>query len=220
MNTITNYRSDEEFNCQRAGQLIHGYIDSELGPLATLEVEKHIEQCEGCRLDYRSQIKLRSSLKDTSFYYQAPANLKRRISLSFPKEVRAQTTKLSFKWGWAIAAASLVLLFVVGAVWSVVPRFIRSATEDQPLQEIVANHIRSLQTTNHLTYVLSSDQHTVKPWFNGKADFSPPVRDFAEQDFRLYGGRLEYLNNRKVATLIYRHRLHYINLFIWPTEQA
>src|SRR5262250_3378997 len=135
MNAIINYGSSGEFSCQRAGQLIHGYVDSELGSLETLEVEKHIEQCEGCRLDYRNQIKLRSSLKDTSFHYQAPANLKRRLRLLAQKEVRAETTQPLFSWGWVIAGASLVLLLGVGVLWSVVPRFIRTSTEDQPLQE-------------------------------------------------------------------------------------
>ena len=94
MHAIKDYGSVREWSCQRTEQLIHGYVDSELGPLETVEIEKHIEQCEDCRLGYRTQIKLRSSLKDTSLYYQAPANLKRRIRLSFQKEVKAQTTKL------------------------------------------------------------------------------------------------------------------------------
>jgi anti-sigma factor RsiW len=159
-------------------------------------------------------------LDDTSLYYHAPANLKQRIRLSLQKEAKAKPTQPTFPWGWAIAGVSLALLLLIGAVWNVVPPHSQPSNEEPLARAIVANHIRSLQMTNHLTDVLSSDQHTVKPWFSGKVDYSPPSRDFAEQDFRLYGGRLEYLNSRTVAALIYQRRLHYINLYIWPTEQV
>jgi anti-sigma factor RsiW len=206
-------------SCQRAQELIHPYVDGELDGLQTVEVERHIEQCEDCKLDYRSQITLRSSLKDNSLYHRAPTNLKKRIRTSLQKEVGADVPQRIFSWGWAIAGASLAVLLAIGAVWKVVPLFMHPSSEELLEQEIVAAHIRSLQMPGHLTDVLSSDQHTIKPWFNGRVNFSPPVRDFADQDFRLYGGRLEYLDNRTVATVIYERRLHYINLYVWPAEQ-
>ena len=206
-------------SCHRAPELLHGYVDGELDRLQTAEVERHIEQCEDCKLDYRSQVNLRSSLDDTSFYYQAPANLKQRIRLSLQKEAKAKPTQPTFPWGWAIAGVSLALLLLIGAVWNVVPLLIQPSNEELLARDIVANHIRSLQMTNHLTDVLSSDQHTVKPWFDGKLDFAPPVKDFSSQGFPLIGGRLEYLNNRAVAALIYQRQKHYINLYIWPAGQ-
>jgi anti-sigma factor RsiW len=115
-------------------------------------------------------------------------------------------------------AASLAVLLLATSVWKFAPLFRSSATDELVAHEILSDHIRSLQMSNHLTDVLSTDQHTVKPWFNGKIDFSPPVRDFADQDFHLFGGRVGYVNNRTVATLVYQRRGHYINLYIWPVE--
>lgn len=208
-------------SCQRAEDWIHGYLDGELDLARSLEVEHHMRECEICARSYRNQTTLRSSLKGESLYYAAPEKLKSRIQSSLRKEARSETVSRAFNWRWLRLGASVAFMLLIGVVvWRVVPRSVRPSGDELLAQEIVSDHVRSLQMPGHLTDVLSSDQHTVKPWFDGKVDFAPPVKDFASQDFRLYGGRLEYLNNRPVATLIYQRRLHYINLFIWPAEPA
>jgi anti-sigma factor RsiW len=208
-------------SCQRAEDWIHGYLDGELDLARSLEVEQHMRECEICARSYRTQTTLRSSLKGESLYYGAPEKLKKRIQSSLLKEAKSEVFPRAFSWRWLRVGASVAFMLLIGVVvWRLVPRSVRPSGDELLAQEIVSDHVRSLQMPGHLTDVLSSDQHTVKPWFDGRVDFAPPVKDFASQDFRLYGGRLEYLNNRPVATLIYQRRLHYINLFIWPAEQA
>jgi anti-sigma factor RsiW len=208
-------------SCQRAQELIHGYVDGELDLARSLEVEQHIHECDVCGRTYRNQNALRSSLKHDSLYYSAPEKLKKRIQSSLRKESSSKVSQRVFGWRWLTVGASLAFMLLLGvAVWRFVPVSIRPSGDELLAQEVLSDHVRSLQMPGHLTDVLSTDQHTVKPWFDGKVDFAPPVKDFASQDFRLYGGRLGYLNNRPVAALIYQRRLHYINLFIWPAEQA
>ncbi|HUS08871.1 MAG TPA: anti-sigma factor [Pyrinomonadaceae bacterium] len=208
-------------SCQRAEDWIHGYLDGELDLARNLEVEQHMRECEICARSYRTQTTLRSSLKGESLYYGAPEKLKKRIQSSLRKEAKSEMLPRAFEWRWLRVGASVAFILLIGVVvWRLVPRSVPPSGDELLAQEIVSDHVRSLQMPGHLTDVLSSDQHTVKPWFDGKVDFAPPVKDFASQDFHLYGGRLEYLNNRTVATLIYQRRLHYINLYIWPAEQA
>ena len=208
-------------SCQRAQELIHGYLDGELDLARSLDVEQHMHECEICARTYRSQTTLRSSLKSDSLYYTAPEKLKKRIQSSLRKEARSKVSQRAFGWRWLTVGASLAFVLLIGVVvWRLVPGSIRPSGDELLAQEVVSDHVRSLQMPGHLTDVLSTDQHTVKPWFDGKVDFAPLVKNFASQEFPLLGGRLEYLNNRTVAALIYQRRLHYINLFIWPAEQA
>jgi anti-sigma factor RsiW len=206
--------------CETAQELIHGYLDGELDLSRSLEVEQHMQECQVCASAYRNQTALRSAFKNSSLYYSAPETLEKRIRASLRREAKSEVGRRSFGWRWlavGVALASVLLMALV--VWRAVPG-LRPSGDDLLAQEIVSNHVRSLQLESHRADVISSDQHTVKPWFDGKLDFAPPVKDFSSQGFPLIGGRLEYLNNRAVAALVYQRQKHYINLYIWPAEQS
>lgn len=208
-------------SCQRAPE-VHLLVDGELDRAGSFEAEKHIDQCEECSFAYGNHVALRTTLKNKSLYYPASDKLRKRIQSSLRQEEKPKASFDFFGLRWITAVSALAAVILIGAVvWKVLPRVNGPASDELVAQEVVSNHVRSLLPGgSHLTDVLSTDQHTVKPWFDGKVDFAPPVQDFASQDFRLYGGRLEYLNNRTVATLIYQRRLHYINLYIWPSATS
>jgi anti-sigma factor RsiW len=206
-------------SCQKAKELIAGYTDSELDLASSLEVEQHMQECQICASAYSSQKALRSTLKNSSLYYPAPEKLRKRIQSSLRQEAKSEARGRAFGWRWLPAgvafAFALLLAFVI---WTARPGYVRPPEDQLLAQEVASHHVLSLMGS-HLTDVASTDQHTVKPWFDGKLDFAPPVKDFSNQGFPLIGGRLEYLNNRTVAALIYQRQKHYINLFIWPAEQ-
>ena len=206
-------------SCQITQEFIHAYVDGEVDLARSLEIEQHLEQCEVCAVAYRSQTVLRSALKDSSLYHAAPAGLEKRIRSSLRREAKSEAGRRVFGWPWLPVGAMALIFLLALVIWRAAPG-LRPAGDDLLAQEMVSNHVRSLQLESHRTDVISSDQHTVKPWFDGKLDFAPPVKDFSGQGFPLLGGRLEYLNNRAVAALIYQRQKHFINLYIWPAEES
>jgi anti-sigma factor RsiW len=202
-------------SCQEVEALLHGYIDGELDLVRTLHVERHLRECSACAHAHDQQQVLRSALRDSALYFTPPQPLESRIRAAARRVSNTDARTWGWPWRWlSLGAASSCVAIVL---WSVMPLLIGSSAPDHALQELVAGHVRSLMV-DHLTDVTSSDSHTVKPWFEGKLDFSPPVPELTMQGFRLVGGRLEYLGGRPVAALVYQRRQHVINLFMWPAE--
>lgn len=198
--------------CEQTHELIHAYIDGELDLLRGVEVEHHLGECEACHSQHQDQLHLRSIIKGEAQYFVAPDILKQRIKkqISRPRTPARQ---------WIAAAAVLILALAGVLLWTIISNRSRSNAEEMVAQEIVSSHVRSLMI-DHLIDVPSSDSHTVKPWFNGKLDFAPEVKDLSAQGFSLIGGRLDYIDNRTVAALVYQRRKHPINLFMWPSSGA
>jgi mycothiol system anti-sigma-R factor len=205
-------------NCQDALDRVHLYTDGELDALASKGVENHLLTCSACKQAYQLQTDLSDAIRTKARRYSAPAHLRTRIrSASGAGPVSAARSRMA-PWGWIGVGASFAVAVMMA--WNLA--FLGPGAPDDELKladEAVANHVRSLMV-NHLTDVASSDQHTVKPWFDGKVDFAPPVVDLTAQGFPLVGGRLDYLDQRAVAALVYRHRKHLINVFIWPTPDT
>ena len=200
-------------SCQHTDELIHGHLDGELELVKSLEIERHLSACAVCTKNYERLRRLRSTLGDTTLRYLPSDRLEERLRSALRQESKPERNRTIFQPRWLVAAASLVLAFIV--IWIVGRSLVKPDSGDLLAQEIVASHVRSMMA-DHLTDVSSSNQHTVKPWFDGKLDFSPPVKDLSQQGFILTGGRLDYIGNRPVAAMVYQRGQHPINLFVWP----
>jgi anti-sigma factor RsiW len=201
--------------CDRARELIDAYVDRELDIGLSAEMQQHIESCAACRARYEARRALSAHLQEPGLYMAAPERLRRRIVDNIAAESRPSSLRPARRQ-WLQLAAACIAAAVLGSgttYLSLIPGDRRSLTD-----EVVANHVRSLLVENRVVDVPSSDEHTVKPWFNGKLDFAPPVVDLTSDGFPLLGGRLDYAGQRTVAALVYRHRQHIINLFLWPTD--
>ncbi|MDB6058533.1 MAG: prtR [Verrucomicrobiales bacterium] len=200
--------------CQQAKPLIGAYADGELEASAILELDQHIQTCSACSAEFRNLQNLKKALKQDALYFNAPSALKQRIQSELPSPdiVPLHPAK---RWNWLTPALGTALAACLVALLIIVQT--RPSPDEELAQEVVASHVRSLMA-DHATDVVSTDQQTVKPWFNGKLDFSPPVKNLAEYGFPLIGGRLDYLSGRPVAALVYQRHKHFINLFVWPTS--
>jgi anti-sigma factor RsiW len=196
--------------------LLHAYLDGELDLVRSLEFEEHLKSCPDCAQELWVQRNLRESFRASNLYERAPADLEARIRAALPAESKVVEMPRRQFWNWVAVAAAILL--VVFFSWRMLPGLMGPRHSELLAEEVVASHIRSLQP-GHLMDVESSDQHTVKPWFNGKIDFSPPVKDFAEDGFPLIGGRLDYIDQRPAAALVYQRHKHFINLYVWPDAE-
>jgi anti-sigma factor RsiW len=207
-----------KLKCPETQTLVHGFVDGELDLVKSLEIEQHLEECPACAQVHARLLAVRAAVQNSSLYSQTPSGLAERVQSSLHGASRADRTP-----GWIprrllAVAASLALVTTVG--WGLFRGLSVRSADVYLTQELVASHVRSQMLPSHRFDVASSDPHTVKPWFEGKLDFSPPVKDLVADGFPLVGGRLDYLHGRAVAALLYQRRKHSINLFIWPSSPA
>jgi anti-sigma factor RsiW len=196
---------------------VDAHLDGELAGGEARALEAHLSQCPDCARFRNGRLELRAAIAARVPAFQAPDALRSRVRAALETAARADAPhRFSLLGLWRPLALAGSLAVVALGSWNL---SLRHAAGETLADDVLGSHIRSLMP-GHLTDVLSSDQHTVKPWFNGRLDFSPPVHDFAGQGYPLLGGRLDYVNGRAVAALAYGRRQHLINVFLWPATRG
>lgn len=206
-------------DCLSVRRQIQAYLDQELDLPSMLAIDRHLAECEGCRVALEQLTVLQAGVREHAVRHAAPAALAERIRsqvaaaaprprIAAPTPARPAWLRQWLQLGAAVAASAMV-------TWTATTLYYASAQDTLVAEQLFASHARSV-LSERLYDVASSDQHTVKPWLSSRLDFSPPVADLAGAGFPLSGGRLDYVNGRRVAVLVYRHRQHWIDLFVWP----
>jgi len=225
-------------NCEEIKNLMDAYLDGELDPVTSQKVEQHLRECQKCEQAYEVETAMAHAIGQAAPYYKAPLELRERIQASLRETIGVTSSQrateedplavrrpeaarsavfFDMPWNWLALAAAIVLGAIIGS--TLLPRLQQSGSDQFLATQLIANHVRSLMA-DHLRDVVSSDQHTVKPWLDLKLDFAAPVMDLSGQGFPLIGGRLDYLDKHSAAALVYQRRKHFINLFIWPITPA
>jgi anti-sigma factor RsiW len=187
--------------------MLHALLDDELDAANVATVETHLRTCPECARELERLKGLHEIMADPELRYTAPASLRMRIGAALPAP-QPRTNPWPSRVGWGAGGAVAASLAMMLAI----PQAPMTASLEQ---QMVSSHVRSL-LADHLVDIPTSDRHVVKPWFNGRIDFSPPTPDLAPQGFPLVGGRLDYIGGKVVPAIVYRRRLHTINLFAWP----
>lgn len=201
--------------CKEVRELLPAHVDDEMDVRESLALVDHVRACPDCRARLEALQALRAAVGAHASYFRAPADLERRIVAALPSPPAAPPATPPARAAWRWPSLVGALASVIAVVWSAGLYLGLPTADDRLTDEIVASHVRSL-LSNRAVDVASSDQHTVKPWYNGKLDFSPPVLDLTGDGFPLVGGRLDYVDHRPVAALVYRHAQHLINVYVLP----
>lgn len=204
--------------CELSDVLVHYYFDGELSEHHVAQYERHLQYCVDCSVALVEQELLSHKLELPQLYRRAPGTLTRKIrgnlhSLSF-----GELGTPAFVWRWVAAAALLIITLITLAVWKVGPQLRSRGYKGEFAGEIVDMHRHSL-SQKQMKGIESNNDQVVRQWFDGRLEFAVPVRDFADEGFALQGGRLDDIEGRSVAAVVYERDGHLINLFMWPTEE-
>ena len=204
-------------NCNEAATLVAAYADGEIDGQRSTMFKGHLIVCARCAAQYQSVLALRAQLRTEVPYFPASPALRARVQATLettraalPPRARVENKRWRWLTGGALAGCTATML-----AWVLGTAVIDWHTNDDLATEVVASHVRAT-LGSHLVEVASSDQHTVKPWLSARLDYSPPVQDLTNEGFALTGGRLDTLEHRPVATLVYRYRQHTIDVFVRP----
>jgi anti-sigma factor RsiW len=217
--------------CETTLRLLDAYVDAELDSAEAAALETHLSGCAACREQHLAIRALKTSVRAKAHYYRAPVSLRAAVAAELggrePRRpgrflwpgrlAQAVAAGVGAVPGWltqTVAAGVMAVLAAAITFQLAVP-----SAYDKTAADVISSHARSL-IARQIVDVVSSDQHTVKPWFNGRLDFTPPVKDTAAEGFPLVGGRIDYVNERQVAALVYRRRQHYIDVFLWPSGRG
>lgn len=199
-------------NCSRLRQVLDAHIDGEIDRATGEEIERHLRSCTACAAVMSERVTLRQRVRAGAPRFQAPAALRRAVRRSLAAG-HDGTASRRRRPSWLQAGALAVVVAVVSATAGY---WIGQPPPDRPLrEEVVASHVASLGAARQLVDVVSADRHVVKPWFQGKVDFAPVVRDLSKDGYTLLGARLDHVADRHASTIVYRVRNHIISLFAW-----
>jgi anti-sigma factor RsiW len=203
--------------CDEAGQLLHARLDNELDMAGSGSIDRHLSECRVCAAQFAALQQLHDEIAAADLGYAPGAGLEKKLAARYLEEKKSPFRFWGVSWLdasiMATAAIALVALIVS------IPVLRTNRETDAVGAEILDNHLRALRSM-HPVDVPSSDQHTVKPWFQGKTNFSPPVPDLTEKAFILVGGRLEVIRQQPAAAIVYHRRQHVINLYVYPSRGA